>query len=855
MIKKKFVTRLQNYKAPPFSANSVYLKFILNPKCTLVSAKIFFSTKNTQADLVLDGKEIELRSVKINNIPVDLNLLEIDDEKLRVPKGLITTKDFLWEAEAKISPKTNSSLEGLYLSSDIYSTQCEAEGFRKITYFLDRPDVMSTYSVRVESKLPVLLSNGNLVKSGPGFAEWEDPWPKPSYLFALVAGNLMSFDDTFTTKSGRKIELKIYVKEKDLNKCSFAMTALKRAMKWDEEEYEREYDLDLFMIVAVDDFNMGAMENKGLNIFNSKYILANSETATDKDYDFIERIVAHEYFHNWTGNRITCRDWFQLCLKEGLTVFREQQFSEASYSSPVKRIDDVLKLKKSQFREDDGPLAHPVRPNEYLEINNFYTSTVYEKGAEIVRMLQLLVGNKNYKKSVQKFFKKFDGQACTVEDWLGVFEKTLKLDLKQFAYWYYKKGRPEVIVEESFREGVYSIKLSQKLLANSKTVRSKPLVIPIKIGLLDIDGNEILQSHTILLTKKVETFSYEKFEKKPIPSLLRCFSAPITLRAKLPQDELLTLAEYDHDLFNRWSAIQQLSLNSLEENISSQIPICSKLTSVIVKQLRAPTLEPCFKALLISPPNEESIITHLATKKFIIEPDSIHRAMQAFKKAIAIKASLFLKEIFEKAHITNEYAPDPSQSGNRALRLKVLDLLCYLDSSDQTAKELFERATNMTEKLGALIILIRHNKITDELDEFFNLWKKDRNVLDKWFAAQAINTGPESAVATIQTLTEHPSFSINNPNRFNSVIGSFAFGNLCGFHKRDGKGYDIVTRWLIKLDGINPQTTARICTVFDNWKIYDDNRQKKIKRSLESLININDLSRNTFEIVDKILNY
>ena len=853
MKKENTVKRLKDYQAPAFLAKSVDLTFKLSPRHTVVTAKIVFVRQRLGSDLVLNGKEVSLISARIDNTLLKLEALQIRNDSLRVPKKLIPNDEFLWEAVTSIVPESNTSLDGLYFSSGIYCTQCEAEGFRKITYFLDRPDVMSVYSVRIEGTEPILLSNGNLVNCGIGFAEWHDPWPKPSYLFALVAGNLCALKDSFTTKSGRVVTLKIYTKPNDVDKCSYAMASLKRAMKWDEEEYNREYDLDLFMIVAVDDFNVGAMENKGLNIFNSKYILADSQTATDRDYENIERIIAHEYFHNWTGNRITCRDWFQLCLKEGLTVFRDQQFVAAMKQSPIKRIEDVITLRTKQFREDDGPLAHPVRPEEYIEINNFYTATVYEKAAEIVRMLKIIVGEDGYRKAVQRFFQIYDGHACTVEDWIKVFEKTLGIDLKQFSLWYNKKGRPKVNLNESFNGETYTLEFSQEILNDSGTAPNVPMLIPINLGLFDNTGNEIEKSHTILLSKATERFNYNNLNEKPIPSLLRSLSAPITLEDKLSRDELLVLGAHDSDLFNRWDSIRKLSLDSIEKFIYEGTEIDEQLIDNIGKQLANEQLEPSFRALLATPPSHESIINYLAPKKANIDTDLIYYASQSFKKVLAEGTVSYLYKVFSQLSQTEPYNPDPNQSGSRALKLRILDLLCYLEDNAEKARMLFATATNMTDKLGSLTILVKQDKAIKELETFYDTWQENNNVIDKWFSTQAIYTNPKKSILTIRRLAEHHAFSPRNPNRFRSLIGSFASGNLCGFHSPEGDGYNIVTEWLMKLDEINPQTAAQVCTVFDNWKIFDKKRQEKRNKSLGRLLSMNDVSRNTFEIVTKIL--
>ncbi|MDG2474738.1 MAG: aminopeptidase N [Paracoccaceae bacterium] len=846
------VTYRKDYKPSPFLIKSVHLKFQLLPKSTKVTAKILFSPQKTNHDLKLDGLDLELKRVSINGSPLKLESLKFSPDGLTVPKERIPPNDFCWEAETNISPGTNTSLDGLYLSSGTYCTQCEAEGFRKITYFLDRPDIMTIYTVRIEGAEPVLLSNGNLINIGEGFAEWHDPWPKPSYLFALVAGNLISFNDQFKTKSGRVVDLKIYVKSKDIDKCSYAMDALKRSMKWDEDVYQREYDLDLFMIVAIDDFNMGAMENKGLNIFNSNYILADSITATDKDYDNIERIIAHEYFHNWTGNRITCRDWFQLCLKEGLTVFRDQQFSASMRGFPVKRIEDVLTLQGDQFREDDGPLAHPVRPNQYLEINNFYTATVYEKGAELVRMLKLVVGNTCYNEALQQYFTTFDGQACTVEDWLEIFEKTADIDLKQFSLWYSQKGRPIVEVTSSYEKGVFTMEFSQVLKLNDKQ-NSKPMLIPVIIGLLDQSGNEIRGSETFFISQRKQTITFDGLTSKPIASTLRDFSAPVTLIETISNDELHVLGGHDKNLFNRWNALRKLSLEAIEKSIFDGVRTSNRLLSSIEKILYSDAFSYAYKAMIVTPPNAQNVAIYLSARRKNINPLRIYEAINSFNNLLSKKCARVIAEFFNSYKPQLNFEPTSEQAGLRAFKLNLMNLFCYYDDGIAVVKNLYKTATNMTDEIGYLTLLVKHNKVEDEIDHFYDKWETNNNVIDKWFATQAVHTNPKKSLDVVANLTKHFAFEIKNPNRFRSVIGAFAANNLPGFHQEDGKGYDLVTDWLIELDAINPQTTARVCTSFDNWKIFDEGRQRKIKQNLLRLSSIPNISKNTYEIVDLIL--
>jgi aminopeptidase N len=558
---------LSDYKEPAFWVESVDLHFQLSPTNTRVKSIIKFINNPKRSDtphaLELDGRMLKLISAEINGKKLNLNQMTLHSEGLIISAEHIPQDSFTWTCEVEINPEGNTALEGLYISNGMYCTQCEAQGFRKITYYPDRPDVMALFNVTIDSKHPTLLSNGNKISHG----KWQDPWVKPAYLFALVAGDLVFFTDTFTTMNGRKIDLQIYVRDGDQSKCEYAMDALKRSMKWDEEVYKREYDLDLFMIVAVDDFNMGAMENKGLNIFNSKYVLASPETATDKDFELIEGIIAHEYFHNWTGNRITCKNWFQLCLKEGLTVFRDQQFSSDQRSHAVKRIEDVIQLRARQFREDAGPLAHPCRPEKYVEINNFYTSTVYEKGSEIIGMLKLLVGDIPYYKALDLYFNRHDGEACTIEDWIKVFEDSCEIDLTQFKLWYSQSGTPKVSVKEDFNDGIFELTLIQDQNPSTNRKDKLPQVIPIRTGFIGLDGKEILPEIVLNLHNKKQTFQF-KINQRPIVSLLRGFSAPIILDRKINLETQTFLFENDSDTFNKWEAGRNISIELLISNIN-----------------------------------------------------------------------------------------------------------------------------------------------------------------------------------------------------------------------------------------------------------------------------------------------
>lgn len=843
---------LADYTQPAFWVDHVDLTFQLHPTATRVTSTINFKGNSDRADgphdLRLDGRNLKLISASINGKKLNKDEILQDAEGLTVPHDLVPQDAFTWVAEVEINPQGNTALEGLYISNGMYCTQCEAQGFRKITYYPDRPDVVATINVTIQGNTPVLLSNGNKLEHG----KWHDPWPKPAYLFALVAGDLVSYDDTFTTMSGRTVDLQIFVRPGDVDKCAYAMDALIRSMKWDEEVYGREYDLDLFMIVAVDDFNMGAMENKGLNIFNSKYVLASPETATDRDYELIEGIIAHEYFHNWTGNRITCRDWFQLCLKEGLTVFRDQQFSGDMRSHAVKRIDDVLQLRARQFREDAGPLAHPVRPEEYIEINNFYTSTVYEKGAEVIGMLKLLVGDDQYRAALDLYFDRHDGQACTIENWIKVFEDACKRDLSQFKLWYSISGTPRVKVSEQFEAGTYTLTFEQSNAPTPNQDNKQPQVIPIRIGFLNSDGQEPVNEQVFELTKTTQSFTVIGFDAKPVPSILRGFSAPVILEHAQDRETLAFLLANDSDPFNKWEAGRTLATDLLTRMAQDGVKPNQTFLSAIRKVAIDDSLEPAFRALAMALPSEDALAQALVDQGHTPDPDRIYQSRQSLSLAIAQNMADDLPQLYQSMAVAGPYTPDATAAGKRSLRAMALGLLTKLESNAQTAKAQFANADNMTEQLSALSILIHSGHGSDATAAFYDQWKDDKLVIDKWFAIQAGSAAPDTALAQVSALANHPDFTWKNPNRFRSLIGPFAM-NPAAFHRADGKGYAFVTDWLIKLDPMNPQTTARMCGLFETWKRYDANRQTLQKAQLTRIANTPNLSKDSSEIVGRIL--
>jgi len=733
----------------------------------------------------------------------------------------------------------------------MYCTQCEAEGFRKITFYPDRPDVMAPFHVRIEDELPVLLSNGNPAGRGEGWAEWHDPWPKPAYLFALVAGELVATSDRFTTCEGRKVDLNIWVRPADQGKADYALDSLIRSMKWDETVYGRAYDLDVFNIVAVDDFNMGAMENKGLNVFNSRYVLASPETATDRDYENIERIIAHEYFHNWTGNRITCRDWFQLCLKEGLTVFRDQQFAGDARSHAVKRIEDVITLRARQFREDAGPLAHPVRPESYTEINNFYTATVYEKGAELIGMLRRLVGPEGYDSALKLYFERHDGQAATIEDWLKVFEDATGRDLSQFKRWYSQAGTPHLKVAEDFKDGTYSLTFSQETPPTPGQPEKAPQVIPLAVGLIGPNGDEVVPTQVLEMTEAVQTFSFDGLGAKPVPSLLRGFSAPVILERKASAEERAFLLAHDTDPFNKWEAGRSLAIEVLVAMVSAEAAPAPAYLDALAAMARDEALDPAFRALALQLPGEDGMAEELHARGITPDPLAIHAARERLRIAVARHLRPLWSPLYAQMTCPGPYSPGAADAGRRSLRLAALAHMARLDDG-KSAREHFAQADNMTDEIGALSVLLETGRGDEELNRFARRWTADRLVMDKWFALQASLAPPEQAVERTRKLTEHPDFNWKNPNRFRSVIGAFSM-NAAGFHDPTGAGYDLVADWLIRLDGVNPQTAARMSTAFETWPRYDAARQAKMRAALERIAGRDGLSRDMGEMVGRLL--
>ena len=861
---------LADYKAPEFHIHTVHLDFVLEPEATRVTARLAITRQSGTGPLVLQGEEQKLLSVTLDGRALDGGDYLLDDKSLTIAK---TPEKFTLEIVSEINPAANTALEGLFLSSGMFCTQCEPEGFRRITYFIDRPDNLSVFTVRIEAakeQYPVLLSNGNRIESGelPGgrhFALWHDPFPKPSYLFALVAGDLGVIRDRFTTMSGRKIDLAIYVEHGNEPRATYAMGALKRSMKWDEEAYGREYDLDIFMIVAVSAFNMGAMENKGLNIFNDKVLLASPETATDDDYARIESVVAHEYFHNWTGDRITCRDWFQLSLKEGLTVFRDQKFSGDMRSHGVQRIQDVRMLRGRQFPEDAGPLAHPVQPQSYIEINNFYTATIYDKGAEVIGMLRTLVGGEGYRKATDLYFERHDGQAATVEDWVKCFEDTSGRDLTQFRLWYRQAGTPVIEARGAYDKAArtYTLELTQSLAATPGQPRKDPMHIPVRMGLMSRAGKSLPatlegenhaggESRVLELTQNFQRFVFVDVAEEPLLSLGRGFSAPATFRTAHGRAERAILMGCDRDDFNRWESGQILAAEiMLEVAGNARADASIDYLTAIGNVLARAEDDPAFAAQMLMPPTENE----LATKKTPVDPDGIHSARLALVKAIAGVHRERLAQLYEHMRDAGDFSADAASAGRRALRNACLRYLTAAD--DEAAAGLAEAhyrsATNMTDMIAGLAALTRmESPLRDAaFTHFHDRFKSDPLVLDKWMGLQAGSPLPDTA-ASVRALMRHPAFDIKNPNRVRALIGAFA-GNHLRFHAANGEGYRLVGEVIRTLDPLNPQVAARMAGAFESWRRYDSARQTLMKAEIEAIHGLSGISPNLFEITGKML--
>lgn len=849
-----------DYKEPAFTIKSVDLDIALIPARTIVVNRMMMqrSAGSQNQPLVLHGEEQELVSVRING--------EIIREYELTPHTLTLHNlpdNFELSITSANAPDKNTTLMGLYVSNGNFFTQCEAEGFRKITYFLDRPDVMATYQVTLralKNDFPVLLSNGNLIKQeelGNGWhsAVWQDPFPKPSYLFALVAGKLQAIQRTIKSQSGKEKLLQVWVESKDLDKTEHAMDSLIASIKWDEERFGLELDLDRFMIVAVGDFNMGAMENKGLNIFNTKFVLANPETASDVDYGNVESVVAHEYFHNWTGNRVTCRDWFQLSLKEGLTVFRDQEFSADQMGSEsgraVKRIEDVRLLRQVQFPEDAGPMAHPIRPDSYQEINNFYTVTVYEKGSEVVRMQQTLLGREGFRKGMDLYFKRHDGQAVTCDDFVAAMADANQKDLTQFKRWYSQAGTPRVKVEESFVSGTYQVTLTQSCPATPGQNKKEPFHIPLLYRLI---GDTPSSEQLFELTESSQTITVPGLSKKPVLSINRNFSAPIVLDFEQPESELLILLKEDDDAFNRWEAAQKLFMRSILNGKA----LDSELVSVLRAILRDAALDPAFKDLLFTLPAE----SYLYEQVSVIDPQAIHQARRQVRGQLATALQDDWLWAYQEHQTPGSYKPDAKSAGKRSLKNLALHMLA--DSgyarTDDIAFAQYQSANNMTDQYGALAVLVNFSlgHAQASLSNFHERFKSDALVIDKWFALQAtrqIDLQDTSAVLTnVLALRKHPDFNIKNPNRARSLIHAFCMNNPGAFHQPSAETYQFWAEHVIELNHINPQVAARLARALDRWKQFAPNYQAHMKSALEFISKQTNLSSDVAEVIQKALN-
>jgi aminopeptidase N len=872
------IIHLADYRATDFVLERVDLTFELDPTNTKVEARLIFHRRegaDLAAPLVLDGDELTLSGLLFDQIEMPASQYTATPDSLTIT-DLPAEKPFEICVTTFINPEANSQLMGLYRTNGVFCTQCEAEGFRRITYFPDRPDVLAPYTITIiasKEQNPLLLSNGNFLgggnyDEGRHFAAWFDPHPKPSYLFALVAGDLGVVEDKFTTMSGREVTLKIFVEHGKEPRASYAMDALKRSMKWDEERFGREYDLDIFMIVAVSDFNMGAMENKGLNVFNDKYVLADPETATDMDYANIEAIIAHEYFHNWTGNRITCRDWFQLCLKEGLTVYRDHEFSADMRSRPVKRIAEVRTLKAQQFVEDSGPLAHPVRPTAFSEINNFYTATVYEKGSEVTRMIATILGAEGFKKGLDLYFERHDGDAATVEDFVKCFEDTSGRDLTQFSLWYAQAGTPQVTIKTRYSDdGNFTLDLSQSIPATPGQSDKQPMHIPLSMALIlpngqiaepsSVTGGEY-SNGVLHLTQASQSVTFSGISAQPVLSINRSFSAPIKLNLEQSHDDLIRIARNETDMFARWQAITDLFTPSLiaataavrAGNSPSFDPV---LISALLEIVGNERLEPAFRAQVLSLMGEADIAQEIGSD---IDPDAIHTAREAAILAIAAAGVATFERFYLLYEGNGTYAPDADSAGKRALRNSCLFYLSVAENSPERAASAYAGASNMTDLSAALGILVHrfadHDATKAALSDFERQFADNALVMDKWFTIQATAPG-EGAIARIQDLTASKHYVASNPNRVRSVIGAFAMGNPTGFNRKDGAGYALLADAIIAIDPKNPQLAARILTAMRTWRSLEGGRAAKAEAQLSRIAATQSLSSDVADIVTRML--
>jgi len=921
------VIRLSDYRPPEFLIDAVQLRFELDARQTQVEAELSLrrnpAATRGDGNLRLDGEQLKLDAISLNDRPLTPAEYQVEDDHLLVHR---VPDRFRLQTRVQLNPSANTALEGLYVSGDMLCTQCEAEGFRRITYFLDRPDVMATYSVTLvadPARYPVLLANGNPVgeerlADGRLCVQWDDPFPKPSYLFAVVAGDLRLVEEPFETASGRRVPLRIYVEPGNEDRCAHAMQSLIRAMRWDEECYGREYDLEVFNIVAVSHFNMGAMENKGLNVFNAKYILASPESATDTDFAGIEGVVAHEYFHNWTGNRITCRDWFQLSLKEGFTVYRDQEFSADMGSRGVKRIEDVRQLRARQFAEDSGPMAHPVRPDSYIEINNFYTATVYEKGAELVRMQAHLLGPERFRKATDRYFERFDGQAVTTDDFVGCMETAGGIDLTQFKRWYSQAGTPRLDCADRYDPvaGTYQLEVRQHTPATPGQVDKQPLHIPVAIGLLDANGQDLplrLEGETkapapgtrlLELRQPVETFVFTGLTAQPVPSLLRGFSAPVQVCYPYTDAQLSFLMAHDSDGFNRWDAAQTLAQRLLLAMVGDPALVVPDSFIEAFERALADALDPAGAADVADAALIAEVLTlpsesYLGDQMQVVDVDGIHRARQALAAEIGHRLREPLLAAYERTRGDLGFDLSHASMGRRALGNLCLSYLVRAGDAEglSLAQRQFEAQQNMTDVIAALRMLIEAPKPAsadaqagvsaetvavavatgllgagigavvgagaqveqeirdlgeEALAAFYQRWSGEPLVLDKWFALQAQSSQTDT-LARVEQLLAHPDFSLTNPNRVRALIGAFAAGNPVRFHAADGAGYRFLTDRILELDPLNPQIASRLLYPMTGWRRYDEGRQQQMRVQLERILEVEGLSNDVYEVVSKSL--
>ncbi|MFV0437317.1 MAG: aminopeptidase N [Desulfopila sp.] len=864
----------EDYCPPAFLVESISLTVQLYDEHTDVIARTRLSRNGASGEgegpLFLNGENLTLTAIRCDGCEVPEKEIHQTEKGLFLP---VHKDSFELEIVTRIYPDTNTLLEGLYRSNGNYCTQCEAEGFRKITYFIDRPDILTIFTTRIEGEkatCPVLLANGNKVEEGDladgrHYAVWHDPFPKPCYLFALVAGNLRHIEDRFTTRSGREVKLRIYVEERNIGKCEHAMRSLKRAMKWDEDVFGLEYDLDIFMIVAVDDFNMGAMENKGLNVFNSKYILALPETATDSDYIGIEGVVGHEYFHNWTGNRVTCRDWFQLSLKEGLTVFRDQEFSADLNSRPVQRIDDVRILRTSQFREDAGPMAHPVRPDSYVEINNFYTATVYNKGAEVIRMMHTLLGATGFRQGMDLYFSRHDGQAVTCDDFVAAMADANDYDFDQFKRWYSQAGTPVITVREAYdqRNQQYSLILRQSCPATPGQPEKKPFHIPIAIGLVDSHGDDMTitddTSLVLELKEAEETYVFSGIESRPVLSFLRDFSAPVRVQPFQSREELAFLMANDSDLFNRAEAAFQLAQQIIFQVVGKlqrheRPTLDAEYVAAVAKAVGDTIADEALLAQILELPPESYLVGHMD----IVDPENLHRARNFVKSELAAQLVAPLTRIYLEPDFDGEYQITPKAMGRRSLKNTALDYLMAIAVPNQDIVDRclaqYQNGRCMTEVISALQV-IANSELAQRpaiLTDFYQRWRHDPLVMDKWLIIQATSKRQET-LAEVKRLMENPVFSMRNPNKVRSLIGAFCAMNHVRFHDASGAGYQFLADRIIELNTINPQIGARMASPFITWKKYDGERQQLMRDQLERILSIKNISGDIYEIIKKSL--